>query len=360
MSRGINAILFVVVLAAAAGVARLYFGERPAVADTMGDPDPVAVIAQSVRLQPLKNQIQALGTARASESVTITPEVAGIIEDIRFQQSSVVEAGQILVTLQAADAKAGLEAAHAAVAQRQSTYQRKRELHQSGLVPDAELEQAQTQLRTARSEVAVAEAALANHVIRAPFTGRLGLREVSAGGWVQPGIVITTLDDVTPVQVEFSVPGRFVGTLAPGQTIVAHAAAYPQAEFSGTVQAVATRVDPVTRAVQVRAVLNNAQRLLKPGMLLTMHLIRGTAPALMIPELAVVAQNDKQFVFVVENGKAQRRAVQTGQRRPGRVEITAGLQPGDVVVTQGTLKLHDGTPVEREQQTDTAAAESIG
>src|SRR5699024_8998768 len=123
----------------------------------------------------------------------------------------------------------------------------------------------------ARAQVAVAEAALANHVIQAPFSGRLGLREVSVGGWVQPGTVITTLDDVTPIEVEFSVPSQFVGTLSPGQTIVAHSTAYPQAEFTGTVQAIATRVDPVTRTVKVRAELRNSKHLLKPGMLLTMR-----------------------------------------------------------------------------------------
>lgn len=359
MSRAVNVFLIALLLAAAAGVAWLYFGQRPAVAATRGQPDPVAVIAQSVRLQPLQDKIQALGTARASESVTITPEVAGIVATIHFQQGSVGEAGQTLVTLQAADAKARLQAARAAVAQRKSSYQRERELHASGLVSDAELEQARTQLRTARSEVAVAEAALANHVIRAPFTGRLGLREVSAGGWVQPGTVITTLDDVTPVEVEFSVPARFVGTLAPGQTIVAHTAAYPDAEFSGTVKAVATRVDPVTRTVKVRAVLANSKRLLKPGMLLTMRLIRAVEPALMIPELAIVAQNDKQFVFVIKDDKAQRQLVQTGRRRPGRVEITSGLQPGDEVVVEGTLKLRDGTPVvARQQEADTVVSES--
>src|SRR5699024_1459238 len=142
-----------------------------------------------------------------------------------------------------------------------------------------------TALQAARTQVAVAEAALANHVISAPFAGRLGLRQISVGSLVQPGIVITTLDDITPVEGDFEVPARFVGTLAPGQAVAAEAAAYPGQGFHGEVAAIATRVDPVTRTLAVRAVLDNTEARLKPGMLLTMRLIRDTAPALMIPEL---------------------------------------------------------------------------
>lgn len=345
VSRGINAILVLVLLIAASGVAWLYFGHRSSGGNETESAAPVAVIAQQARLQPLKDRIQALGTARASKAVEITPEVAGVIEDIPFRQGTVVAAGEVLVTLEDAEVQARLASARASVAQRQRIYERQRELHQSGLISDAELEQARTGLRTARAEVAVAEAALADHVIRAPFDGRLGLRQVSDGGWVQPGTVITTLDDVTPIEVEFSVPARLVGTLSPGQIIVAESPAYPSVEFAGTVQTVATRVDPVTRTVRVRAVLRNGERLIKPGMLLTIQLIRGTSPALMIPEQAVVSQNDRQSVFVIDNGKARKQAVETGYRRPGQVEITRGLSAGEWVVVEGTLKLQAGTPV---------------
>lgn len=359
-AHAVNAMLVLLVLAVAAGVGWLYFGEQANETQAAAKPQPVAVVAKTVALQPLQDAIQVLGTARASEAITVTAEITGVVDEIHFQQSAVVEAGRILVTLASADAQASLQAAQAAVAQYQAMYARESEMHQSGYVADAKLEQTRTQLSTARSQVAVAEAALADHVIRAPFAGRLGLREVSVGSLVQPGTVITTLDDVTPIEVQFEVPGRFVGTLAPGQTIVAQSTAYPQTEFHGEVEAIATRVDPVTRTVAVRAVLANNERQLKPGMLLTMRLIRATAPALLIPELAVVAQNDEQFVFVVDDGAARRQTVQTGRRRPGWVEITSGLQPGDVVVTQGTLKLRDGTPVEREQHTAAAITGSVG
>lgn len=352
-ARAINVALLVVVLVAVAGIAWLYLDEHTRVGNSQRQPEPVSVIAQQVRLQPVQNRIQALGTARASQSIKITPEVSGIIETIAFQQGSRVEVGEVLVKLQADEARARFQAARATVAKRKSTYQRKRQLHASGLISDAELEQAKTQLQTARAQVAVAEATLANHILRAPFSGRLGLRRVSKGSLVQPSTVITTLDDITPIKVDFAVPGRFIGTLSPSQTIVAHTTAYPETEFTGTVQAIATRVNPATRMVQIRAVLRNPKRLIKPGMLLTMRLVRGTQPAIMIPELAIVAQNDKQFVFVIEDGKAQKRLVQTGRRRPGKVEITKGLKPSEVIVVEGTLKLRNGTPVKRTGQKTT-------
>lgn len=359
-SRTINGLLFIVVSTAVAGVAWLYFGERTEPSVEASITEPVTVIAQRTRTQPLADRIQALGTARASQAVEITPEVSGIIETLSFEPGATVEAGEVLATLGAADVKANLEAAQASAAQSSSAYQRQRELFRTNLVSESQLQVSETLLRTDRANVAVAEAALAEHVIRAPFDGRLGLREVSVGSLVQPGTVITTLDDLTPVELEFTVPGMFVGTLEPGQTITARSAAYPDSKFTGTVQTVATRVDPVTRSVRVRAALPNPQRLIKPGMLLTVRLTRETTTALLIPEQAVVPENDRQFVFVIEDGVAKRRTIQTGERRPGLVEITDGLSPGESIIVEGTLKVRDGTPVTQVEGPNGSALDPVG
>ncbi|SDL43336.1 membrane fusion protein, multidrug efflux system [Modicisalibacter muralis] len=359
-SRGINALLLLVVSIAVAGVAWLYLGEWDDSRAATSTIEPVAVIAQRTRTQPLADRIQALGNARASQAVEITPEVSGVIATLSFEPGATVEAGEVLATLGAADMQANLEAAQASAAQSLSAYERQRELFRSNLVSESQLQLSETLLRTDRANVAVAEAALAEHVIRAPFDGRLGLREVSVGSLVQPGTLITTLDDLTPVELEFTVPALYVGTLEPGQAITARSAAYPDIEFSGTVQTVATRVDPVTRSVRVRAVLPNPARLIKPGMLLTVRLTRGTTTALLIPEHAVVPENDRQFVFVIENGVAQSREVKTGARRLGLVEITGGLRPGESIIVEGTLKVRDGTPVTRIETPQGGAFESQG
>lgn len=344
-SRGINIALLLVLLLAVAGVAWLYLGERSVARDGAAPAEAVAVIAETTREQPLVDSIQALGTARASQAVEITSRVSSVVEEIRFEEGGMVQTGQVLVTLEAAEVQANLEAARAALAESLSLYERNRELYATGAVSVSQLQQLETRMRADRALVAVAEAALAEHVIRAPFAGRVGLLQVSVGSLVQPGAVITTLDDTNPIELDFSVPELFVGTLEPGQAIVARSGAYPETEFNGTVQTVATRVDTVTRAVTVRAVLPNPARLIKPGMFLTVRLIRKTAPALLIPEHAVVPENERQFVFVVEDGVARKRAVQTGRRRPGMVEITAGLAPGETIIVEGTLKVRDGTPV---------------
>jgi len=359
-SRTINGLLFIVVSIAAAGVAWLYFGERAELNVEASVSEPVTVLAQRTRPQPLADRIQALGTARANQAVEITPEISGVIDTLPFKPGLTVQAGEVLATLEAAGVKANLEAAQARAAQSSSDYERQRELFGSNMVSESQLQLSETQLRTDRAGVAVAEAALADHVIRAPFGGRLGLREVSVGSLVQPGTVITTLDDLTPVELEFTVPGVFVGTLEPGQILTARSAAYPDIEFSGTVQNVATRVDPVTRSVRVRAALPNTKRLIKPGMLLTVRLTRDTKSALMIPEQAVVPQNDRQFVFVIEDGVARRRQVQTGARRPGLVEITDGLAPNESIIVEGTLKVRDGTPVTRVDGPQGGAFEPAG
>nr|WP_297460870.1 efflux RND transporter periplasmic adaptor subunit [uncultured Halomonas sp.] len=359
-SRTINGLLFIVVSIAMAGVAWLYFGERAESNVEASVSEPVTVIAQRTRTQPLADRIQALGSASASQAIEITPEVPGIIDTLPFKPGATVQVGEVLATLEAADVKANLEATQASAAQSLSAYERQRELFGSNLVSESQLQLSETQLRTDRANVAVAEAALADHVIRAPFEGRLGLREVSVGSLVQPGTVITTLDDLTPIELEFTVPGLFVGTLEPGQSITARSAAYPDAEFTGTVRTVATRVDPVTRSVRVRAVLPNPQRLIKPGMLLTVRLTRDTKTALLIPEQAVVPENERQFVFVIENGVAKQRMVQTGARRPGLVEITDGLNPGESIIVEGTLKVRDGTPVMRVDGPQGGALEPVG
>lgn len=322
-----------------------YLGSPDAVMERQGDTQPVAVIAQTTTKEPFVDSIQALGTARANQSVEITAQVSSKVEEILFEEGSTVEAGKVLLRLEADAVRANLTAAQATLVESQSLYQRNMELGASGAVSASQLQQLEAQMRADKARVAAAQAALSDRVIRAPFSGRVGLRQISVGGLIQPGTVITTLDDTDPIKLDFSVPELFIGTLEPGQTIEAQTAAYPNAVFDGQVKSVATRVDPVTRSVTVRALLPNPAHLIKPGMFLTVDLIRKTAPALMIPEQAVVPENEKQFVFVIEDGTAKKREVQTGRRRPGEVEIIEGLSAGETIVVEGVQKVRDGAPV---------------
>jgi membrane fusion protein (multidrug efflux system) len=218
---------------------------------------------------------------------------------------------------------------------------------------ESQLDQLQATLSSNEARVAGARSQLSDTIIRAPFAGRVGLRNVSVGSFVSPGTVITTLDDASIIKLDFSVPEVFLAAVQEGLGIRARTSAYPDAEFRGKVSSIDSRLDPVSRSVTVRALVDNRDGRLKPGMFMTVKLASAQATALMIPEQALIPEGDHQFVFVVRDGKAVRSEVHIGRRRPGEVEITGGIEPGDVVVIEGTQKLRDGSLV----QVQTAGSE---
>jgi membrane fusion protein (multidrug efflux system) len=169
---------------------------------------------------------------------------------------------------------------------------------------------------------------------------------VSVGSFVAPGAVITTLDDSSQIKLDFTVPEAVVAAMKPGLTLEATSVAFPGRTFAGKVVSVDSRVDPGTRSVLVRAIVPNSEGLLKPGMFMNVRLARGAADLLVVPEETLVPEQGDVFVYVVQDGKASKRRIQTGQRRVGSVQVTEGLQSGELVVTEGTQKLRDGASVE--------------
>jgi membrane fusion protein, multidrug efflux system len=182
--------------------------------------------------------------------------------------------------------------------------------------------------------------------VRAPFSGRIGLRRVSPGSFVNTDTVITTLDDVSVIKLDFSVPETFVNVVNEEMKIVAYSLVFPDREFSGTVASIDTRLDPVSRAVEVRAVIPNEDGLLKPGMFMTVDLQRDRGDVLLAPEQSIVPEGTRQYVFVISEGVAEKRQVQLGRRIPGYVVVSDGLAAGETVVTAGTHKVRDGAQVE--------------
>jgi membrane fusion protein (multidrug efflux system) len=187
-------------------------------------------------------------------------------------------------------------------------------------------------------------------VIRAPFDGRVGLRRVSVGTLISPGTVITTLDDTRVIKLDFSVPENALATVREGLTVRASAPAFPGRSFSGRVASIDSRVDVNTRSVMVRALLANEDGALKPGMFLSVALANDERDALVIPEEALTPEAERQYVFVVADGKAERREVRIGGRRPGSVEILAGLNTGEQVIVEGTQKVRDGGAVQASER----------
>ena len=305
----------------------------------------VLVAAAHPKLKDFALEVEALGTVRANESVDITSKVADRVVAIHFEEGKQVRKGDVLVELDSAEARADLAAAEAAERDSRSQFKRSQELFQTRALSEAQLEQLEATMLANQARVAAARSRVNDRIIVAPFAGRVGLRNVSLGGLVSPGAVITTLDDLSVVKLDFSVPELFLSNLNAGLPIEAGSSAYPNATFKGRVSSVDTRVDPTTRAIVVRAVIENRDSRLRPGMFMTLRLVRSEGKALMLPETAVVPEDSKHFVFVVEQGRAYQREVTIGRRRPGEVEIRKGVTAEDLVVVDGTLNVHDGSPV---------------
>jgi len=292
------------------------------------------------------DEIQALGTAHANESIEIQPRVASLIERLLFEEGELVEKGQLLVELERSEIVAGLAVAEANLSESRSLYNRSKSLASTQAISAANLEQLLAQVKVDEAQVEAARARLANSQIRAPFPGRVGLRRVSPGSFVNTSTVITTLDDVSRIKLDFSVPETFLTVVEEGMHVVARSIVYPDREFDGVVDSIDTRLDPVSRAVQVRAIIENGDGSLRPGMFMTVDLQRDQGEVLIAPEQAIVPEGNQQYVYVVTDSVVEKRNVTIDRRIPGFVVIGDGLSLGDRVIAEGTAKVRDGMRVE--------------
>ena len=311
-----------------------------------GPPPPVIVAVAETK--SVVDRVEALGTLRANESVTLTANVTESVTAIHFDDGERVEKGDVLVEMTSGEEHALLAEAMATVEEAKSQYDRHVRLSQEDNVAESLLDTRRREWETAKARLEAIRSQLDDRLVSAPFSGVVGLRNISPGALVQPGEVITTLDDDSVMKLEFSVPSVFLSVLKPGLDIVTTTAAYGDAEFEGEVSAVDSRIDPVTRTVQVRALVPNPDRLLRPGLLMQVELLKDPRQAVVIPEEALTPLGNQQFVMVVDrnNGNAvERREVKIGRRMPGEVEILAGLEAGETIVTHGFDKARDGQTV---------------
>ena len=306
----------------------------------------VTVQTAAVDYADFADVIEAIGTAQANESVTVTARVSETVQRVNFDDGMLVERGDVLLELTSEEEQAQLAEAQANLREAERQYDRIADLVRRGNASKSSLDAQERQVAETRSRIAAAEARIADRVIAAPFAGILGLRRVSPGTLVEPGTTITTLDDVSLIKLDFSIPERFIAALAPGQQVVGLAAAYPNRDFLGEVRTVDSRVDPITRAVTVRAEIPNPDAAIRPGMLMTVRVISRQRRVLSVPERALVPVAEQQFVFVVDTDNTVRRVqIDIGTRRPGTVEVLSGLAEGDRVVTAGTMRLRPGARV---------------
>jgi membrane fusion protein (multidrug efflux system) len=298
-------------------------------------PRTPAVIAQ-VALHEFSDRIEAVGTARANESVVITTQVTDTVVAVHFEGGQTVETGDVLVELTSKEESAQLSQARANYAEARRQYTRAQDLFASASASRSRLDETLAARDAARARLGELEARLADHLIRAPFGGVLGLRAISPGTLLAPGNPITTLDDIDVIKFDFTVPESFLSALRTGLDVRAESVAYPGVSFEGKVTGVDTRINPRTRAITIRAQLPNPGHRLRPGMLLSVDLETRRTRSPAVPEEALLSLGEQQFVVLVDaDDRAQRVEVAIGRRIPGLVEILSGVSVGDRVIIEG-------------------------
>lgn len=326
------------------------------------DTDPPAAGSRLVSVEialaerrEMAEKVEAVGTSRARQSVEIVPPATGRVLAVEFQPGQHVEKGAVLIRLDDDIERANLAEAEAMLIEQRQAVERVRRLQQSNAVAMAQLEQATAQFAAAGAAADRARRRLADREIRAPFSGVVGLTEIDPGARVEEGTVITTIDDLSTVEVEFSLPETLFGAIRPGQPIEAESAAYPGRSFAGRVSVIDTRIDPVSRSFRVRAEIPNPGGDLPAGMFMFLSLTLSAPESITVPEEAVIAQAAETYVFVVSAGAATRRPIITGQRQDGVVSIARGVEQGEAVVIRGAHRLRDGAAVRILNEPATAA-----
>ncbi len=325
----------------------LLFAAAPSVVTAQQVPLPVVVSA--VHSMIIADQIQSLGTLRANETAVLSANLTETVSSIAFTSGQRVEAGDLLVSLTSREQKAQLAEAQASVDDAERQLERARQLVDSRFVSAQEVDNLKRERDIARARLRAVESRLADRLIRAPFDGVLGFREISVGTLLTPGTPVATLHDDSQMKLDFNVPEVHLSKIAPGQAVVATSRAFPDHRFTGEVAVVENQVDPVTRSVRVRAMLPNPDGLLRPGMLMAVQVASSEREALVISEEALLPQGSQQFVMLITEGAdglvAQKRQVRIGERQPGQVEILEGLEAGQKVITHGNFRVQPGQAV---------------
>lgn len=363
-------IRLIIMLAACVIIFGGVFGVQKVLNDGMNDffdnmpVPPVAVTVAEVKEFTWEREITAVGTARAVNGTQLTTESAGIVTEIRFNSGDLVKKGDILVRLEDDADRAQLQALRAAAELSRLELERSRRLHNQGSISKAELDRAQSQADQASGSLTTQEARVAQKTLRAPFDGRLGIRQINLGEYLGAGEPVVSLQQLQPIYIDFNLPEQRLADLSLGLTINALIDAWPDDTFQGTITAIEPGIDRATRNFSAQATLANEDGKIRPGMFARVSVDLGEAEdVLAVPQTAISYNPYGNAVFVIveqqdKDGEARlvvnRRFVRTGRTRGDFVAILEGLQPGDRVATSGLLKLSNNTVVTISDEVDLA------
>ena len=305
----------------------------------------IAVEVAKIAAADFSDEASAVGNLKSNESVVMRAETPGRVAAINFRDGAMVNKGSLLVELDAAVQEAELQQARANLALAQSSNKRNQDLLERKFVSQQALDNSAAALKVQEAAVQLAEAKVGRMRIKAPFTGMVGLRNISVGDYVKEAQELINIEDIGTLRVDFKLPETYLGRVIKGQLVEVSTDALPGEQFTAVLDAVDPMVDQNGRAISSRARLDNATGKLRPGMFVRVRLLFGDRKnVLMAPEQAIVP-GAQPTVFKVVDGKAVTAKVKLGVRRAAQVEVVDGLVAGDVVVTAGQLKLRDGAAV---------------
>lgn len=349
------------------GVKVAQFKAMGAQAENAGPP-PEAVAVSEVKEVTWRPRLDAVGTVTPVQGVTLTAEVPGTVRRIAFESGALVKAGDVLVELDAVTERAQLEAADAQSELAHVNLESGKRLVDSGAIATTQFKTYQAQARQSEAEQTRLRSIIGKKTIRAPFTGRVGLRSINIGQFVGNGDALVSLQSLDPVYVDFSLPQQRLSELAVGLEVRVESDAYPSSEYVGALSAIQPQVDPTTRSVKLRATLGNQSGELRPGMFVRVQVVLPRDEKLLVvPSTAIMYAPYGDSVFVVKDGKAedskkpgpvaQQKFVRLGATRGDFVAITKGLERGEKVVVTGAFKLRNGASVEINNDLLPAASE---
>ena len=324
-------------------------------------PPPIIVEAAKVATVKLPQGISAVGSLRSDETVILRPEIAGRVALIGFREGERVSKGQMLVKLDDSVQLADVARARANLTLSKTKHERSQDLRTKGFLSEQALDETLNNLKVAQADAELMEARISKTAIRAPFSGTIGLRQVSVGDYVKEGQDMVNLESIDPLKVDFRVPELALSQVKDGQTIQITLDAIPDKAYDGRVFAINPLIDANGRAIVIRAQVPNKDGKLRPGMFARVKLFTsGSKDTLVVPEESLFPLGDDKYVYKVVDGKAVRQKIDIGQRREGRVEVVNGLGAEDVVVTAGGIKLREGVPVTIANSSPVAAPTPVG
>lgn len=351
----IKRLLFALVLLVVifGGIAGWKYRQIQQMSAQMSQPQPPATVASTeVTTESWRPRLEAVGSVVAVNGIDVSTEVAGKVSRVAFESASRVSEGDVLVELDAAVDNAALRGLRADLSLARLQFERAEELLPKRSISRSDYDEAKARMESAQAAVAEQEARLANKVIRAPFDGLLGLRRVDTGEYLSPGATIVSLQALDPIYVDYALPERYLQDVRPGLKVEARVDAYPDETFEGEISAVDSKVDEGTRSITVRATLPNPDDRLRPGMFAAVSTLEpDTEEVLTVPRTAISFNTYGDYVFLINEGDdgkltVERRQVDTGATRNGRVAVTSGLDSGQRVVRAGLVKLRNGQPVQ--------------